>query len=284
MRHFFVQITFIVDRDFSVPNRNDENCPCKRGVICRGSRCLTAFAVCAGAAGDLEEAGRLAAAVAGPAPAPGTPDTPGGNGGGQLEHFVQRRARRLSIAAAAAAAHKALDADTDAHEDAPGLGPAPGRNGVVAAPAAELPDPADASYCRLLAFELLFLWNALPSCSAQHTARLLEECQSGGKEPMLGLRHLVMGAAQAGLGRGAEAAASFRTCLARRAAAPPPDRDRDAHVAAFALYELGVLLSRDPQTLDEGRQLLRRAQSAYKAYDFENRLSVRIHAALRRCG
>jgi hypothetical protein len=32
----------------------------------------------------------------------------------------------------------------------------------------------DQAYCRLLAFELLFLWNALPSCSVQHINNLLE--------------------------------------------------------------------------------------------------------------
>jgi hypothetical protein len=32
----------------------------------------------------------------------------------------------------------------------------------------------DQAYCRLLAFELLFLWNALPSCSIQHINNLLE--------------------------------------------------------------------------------------------------------------
>jgi hypothetical protein len=32
----------------------------------------------------------------------------------------------------------------------------------------------DQAYCKLLAFELLFLWNALPSCSVQHINNLLE--------------------------------------------------------------------------------------------------------------
>jgi len=32
----------------------------------------------------------------------------------------------------------------------------------------------DQAYYRLLAFELLFLWNALPSCSVQHINSVLE--------------------------------------------------------------------------------------------------------------
>jgi hypothetical protein len=30
--------------------------------------------------------------------------------------------------------------------------------------------------CKLLAFELLFLWNALPSCSKQHMDRIVQGC------------------------------------------------------------------------------------------------------------
>jgi len=43
----------------------------------------------------------------------------------------------------------------------------------------------DEAYCRLLAFELLFLWNALPSCSIQHINNLLE-----GTEQIYTLRFL----------------------------------------------------------------------------------------------
>jgi hypothetical protein len=35
----------------------------------------------------------------------------------------------------------------------------------------------DKAYYRLLAFELLFLWNALPSCSVQHIHNILEGTQ-----------------------------------------------------------------------------------------------------------
>ncbi|PSN55659.1 Tetratricopeptide repeat protein 39C [Blattella germanica] len=151
----------------------------------------------------------------------------------------------------------------------------------------------DQAYCRLLAFELLFLWNALPSCSVQHINCLLEDCQSSGREPMEGLRHLVMGAAQCCLGHFEEAKASFRTCLAKRGEFEPHESGEgqigqagsgDHHISAFALYELGTLLCRDSQTAEEGKSLLLQAQMNYKGYDFENRLNVRIHAALRNIG
>jgi hypothetical protein len=38
------------------------------------------------------------------------------------------------------------------------------------------------------------------------------------------------------------------------------------------------------QTMEEGKAMLLQAQSSYKGYDFENRLNVRIHAALRNIG
>lgn len=138
----------------------------------------------------------------------------------------------------------------------------------------------DHSYCRLLAFELLFLWNALPSCSPQHIQCLLEDCQStSGQEPMEGLRHLVMGAAQCCLGHTTEAIACFRTSIAKRSHLDTNAGDN--HITAFALYELGILLCKESQTVEEGKALLYQAQSNYKGYDFENRLNVRIHAALK---
>jgi hypothetical protein len=71
---------------------------------------------------------------------------------------------------------------------------------------------------------------------------------------MEGLRHLVMGAAQCCLGHHEEAVASFRTCLAKRSESDAcetggggmPGQTGDHHISAFALYELGTLLCKDP--------------------------------------
>nr|CAD7395629.1 unnamed protein product [Timema poppensis] len=144
----------------------------------------------------------------------------------------------------------------------------------------------DQAFCRLLAFELLFLWNALPSCSVPHINTILEDCQAQGIEPMEGLRHLVMGAVQCCLNQYEEARASFRTCIAKRSDSDEATESSigDHHITAFALYELGILLCKDPQTREEGKTLLLQAQTNYKGYDFENRLNVRIHAALRNQG
>lgn len=71
---------------------------------------------------------------------------------------------------------------------------------------------------------------------------------------MEGLRHLVMGAAQCYLGLHEEAVASFRTCLAKRGELEACEtgggrmmgQTGDHHISAFALYELGTLLCKDP--------------------------------------
>jgi hypothetical protein len=84
-------------------------------------------------------------------------------------------------------------------------------------------------------------------CYNSHT-----ECQSVDQEPMEGLRHLVIGAAQCYLGLHEEAVASFRTCLAKRgelelcnAGERGTTGQSSDHISAFALYELGTLLCKN---------------------------------------
>ncbi|XP_046659988.1 tetratricopeptide repeat protein 39C-like [Homalodisca vitripennis] len=142
--------------------------------------------------------------------------------------------------------------------------------------------PPDPSYCRLLAYEMLFLWNALPS--TQYNNIITRDCESSiGKEPMVGLRSLILGTVQGCLGLHTEAKASLRAALSARQNIP--DSARDSHVTAFALYELARLLIQETyEYREEARHLLERAQRDFKGYDFESRLNVRIHAALRSLG
>ncbi|KAF4523049.1 hypothetical protein B566_EDAN012778 [Ephemera danica] len=152
------------------------------------------------------------------------------------------------------------------------------------------PEVFNEQSCKLLAFELLFLWNALPSCSTQHMHLILQECESASSEPMDGLRHLVMGAVHCCLSQTQEAITSFRACLAIRSGRPtsPVEGEEtttaDHHISAFALYELGTLLCHKQSTMEEGRALLLDIQNNYRGYDFENRLNVRVHSALRSIG
>ncbi|XP_011347579.1 tetratricopeptide repeat protein 39C isoform X4 [Ooceraea biroi] len=138
--------------------------------------------------------------------------------------------------------------------------------------------PYTVLYYRLLVYELLYLWNAMPSCSAETLHGILLECTGNrSEEPMVGLVDLVEGAAYFYLGDVEAAIKSYRSCLKRRY---PSKDEYDQHVSAFALYELGSSLCNN-NNLNEGKGFLLKAQNQYRDYDFESRLNVRIHSALR---
>lgn len=133
-------------------------------------------------------------------------------------------------------------------------------------------------YYKLLVYELLYLWNAMPSCSVESLHGILWECKrSHSEEPMVGLAALLEGAASFYLGDTEAAIKCYRVCLKRRY---PSNDECDQHVSAFALYELGSNLCNN-NNLDEGKSFLLKAQTQYRDYDFENRLNVRIHYALK---
>ncbi|XP_071444935.1 tetratricopeptide repeat protein 39C-like [Hetaerina americana] len=214
--------------------------------------------ICAGASGNLDEALSLAHEV---------PNLATQQRSTQLETFILRRVQRFPDPQNTVEYENDQKVTIDQHQ------------------------------CTLLAFELLFLWNALPSCSPEGLNYILQECDESSREPMQGLSQLLKGATWCCQRRPEEAAVCFRTCLVQRGALPgrsngneddeeniveEPQEDR--HITAFALYELGTLLSKHSETVEEGKCLLLQAQTNYSGYDFENRLNVRIHAALRNIG
>lgn len=67
------------------------------------------------------------------------------------------------------------------------------------------------------------------------------DCENGeNKEPMVGLRNLILGSVQGCLGLQDKAKASLRAAISARQ--DIPDSAMDSHVTAFALYELAQLL------------------------------------------
>ncbi|KAJ8957402.1 hypothetical protein NQ318_004882 [Aromia moschata] len=137
-------------------------------------------------------------------------------------------------------------------------------------------------YWRLLVFEMLYLWNALPSCSRENTQKIVRDCNEvtddENDEPMKGLSKLILGCAYCIQGMYEEGLLNFRKCLeARKGIAYNVE---DAHVSAFALYELGALLIRTEETREEGKSLLQRV-AQYSKYDFQNKLDVRVYSLLR---
>lgn len=133
-------------------------------------------------------------------------------------------------------------------------------------------------YYRLLVYELLYLWNAMPSCSVDSLQGILLECKGNrSDEPMVGLADLIEGAAHSYLGDKDESIECYRNCLKHR---NPSNDAYDQHVSAFALYELGSALC-STNKIEEGKTTLLRIQNQYRDYDFESRLNVRIHTTLK---
>ncbi|XP_029042217.1 tetratricopeptide repeat protein 39C-like isoform X2 [Osmia bicornis bicornis] len=142
----------------------------------------------------------------------------------------------------------------------------------------ETGQPYAVLYYRLLVYELLYLWNAMPSCSAESLRGIVLECKGNrADEPMVGLADLIEGAAYSYLGDIQASIESYRNCIKRR---NPSNDAYDQHVSAFALYELGTALC-IINNIEEGKMVLLKAQTQYRDYDFEGRLNVRIHTTLR---
>ncbi|XP_066969582.1 tetratricopeptide repeat protein 39C-like [Macrobrachium rosenbergii] len=138
-------------------------------------------------------------------------------------------------------------------------------------------DVVSKNYCLLRAYELLYLWNALSSCSLQHRLQMVEECQAMGQcGDNEGLRHLIMAAILDTMGSTDDAVDHFRLSVQHGLLNP-----EELCIPAFASYELGLLLGANEGTVEEGKKYLEEARDSYHGYDFENRLNVRIHAALK---
>lgn len=129
--------------------------------------------------------------------------------------------------------------------------------------------------CVLAAVEVLYLWKALPNCSSSSLQRMSQACHQVEDAGTVGLKHLLLGAIHRCLGNAEDAAQFFQ-----RAAGDELCRQNDLYVQPYACYELGCLLLDKPETVARGRALLLQAKEDFSGYDFENRLHVRIHAAL----
>ncbi|XP_050016668.1 tetratricopeptide repeat protein 39C isoform X2 [Alexandromys fortis] len=116
--------------------------------------------------------------------------------------------------------------------------------------------------CVLASIEVLYLWKALPNCSFPNLQRMSQACHEVDDSSVIGLKHLLLGAIHKCLGNSEDAVQFFQ-----RAAKDELCRQNNMYVQPYACYELGCLL-------------LGRPEEDFSGYDFENRLHVRIHAAL----
>ncbi|NXW04983.1 TT39C protein, partial [Fregetta grallaria] len=129
--------------------------------------------------------------------------------------------------------------------------------------------------CVLASIEVLYLWKALPNCSLSNLQHMSQACQDVDDSSAVGLRNLLLGAIHKCLGNSEDAVQFFQ-----RAAKDELCRQNNLYVQPYACYELGCLLLDNPETVPRGKTLLLQAKEEFTGYDFENRLHVRIHAAL----
>ncbi|XP_036679456.1 tetratricopeptide repeat protein 39C isoform X1 [Balaenoptera musculus] len=129
--------------------------------------------------------------------------------------------------------------------------------------------------CVLASIEVLYLWKALPNCSLPNLQRMSQACHEVDDSSVVGLKYLFLGAIHKCLGNSEDAVQFFQ-----RAVKDELCRQNNLYVQPYACYELGCLLLDKPETVGRGRSLLLQAKENFSGYDFENRLHVRIHAAL----
>uniref|UniRef100_A0ACB8FE31 Tetratricopeptide repeat protein 39C n=1 Tax=Sphaerodactylus townsendi TaxID=933632 RepID=A0ACB8FE31_9SAUR len=129
--------------------------------------------------------------------------------------------------------------------------------------------------CVLASIEVLYLWKALPNCSFTNLQHMSQACQEVDDSAVVGLKNLLLGAIHKCLGNSEDAVQFFQ-----RAVKDELCRQHNLYIQPYACYELGCLLLENPQTVPRGKSLLLQAKEEFTGYDFENRLHVRIHAAL----
>ncbi|XP_076270599.1 tetratricopeptide repeat protein 39C-like isoform X1 [Rhynchophorus ferrugineus] len=136
-------------------------------------------------------------------------------------------------------------------------------------------------YFKLLVFEMLYLWNALASCTRANIEKIVSDCDNTEfpqDEPRNGISELILGICLSIQKKNQEALSSFKKCLEKRS--HEPNNSIDAHISAFSQFELGYMLIQNEETREEGRLYLQHIEK-YSRYDFESRLNVRIHATLK---
>ncbi|TSR16026.1 Oxysterol-binding protein-related protein 1 [Bagarius yarrelli] len=124
--------------------------------------------------------------------------------------------------------------------------------------------------CLMAAIEILYLWKALSNCSNANLQLMIEVLQPMDDSLYCGLKHLLLGAVHKSLGDNANATQCFQMAFNNE-----EGRVSNSYVQPYSLYELACVLS-----TAKGRALLLQAKEDFSAYDFENRLHVRIHTAL----
>ncbi|KAK7945606.1 hypothetical protein WMY93_001334 [Mugilogobius chulae] len=129
--------------------------------------------------------------------------------------------------------------------------------------------------CILSVIEILYLWKALPNCSAPKLQTMTQVLQGIDDASSTGLKYLLLGAINKCLHNTKEAVQYFHL-----AARDEVGCLTNSYVQPYSCYELACVLLSSHETSVRGRMLMLQAKEDYAGYDFENRLHVRIHSAL----
>ncbi|KAL7880665.1 hypothetical protein SRHO_G00029190 [Serrasalmus rhombeus] len=135
--------------------------------------------------------------------------------------------------------------------------------------------PPTRERCTMAAIEVLYLWKALPNSSTSKLELMIEVLQQMEDSSCSGLNYLLLGAVHKCLGNSTNAVQCFQVALRDE-----QGRLNNSYVQPYSLYELGCIFLESPESTAKGRALLLQAKEDFSAYDFENRLHVRIHTAL----
>uniref|UniRef100_A0AAR2KCK8 Tetratricopeptide repeat domain 39C n=1 Tax=Pygocentrus nattereri TaxID=42514 RepID=A0AAR2KCK8_PYGNA len=122
--------------------------------------------------------------------------------------------------------------------------------------------PPTRERCTMAAIEVLYLWKALPNSSTSKLQLMIEVLQQMEDSSCSGLNYLLLGAVHKCLGNSPNAVQCFQVALRDE-----QGRLNNSYVQPYSLYELGCIFLESPE-------------EDFSAYDFENRLHVRIHTAL----
>uniref|UniRef100_A0A8C6WQK4 Tetratricopeptide repeat domain 39C n=1 Tax=Neogobius melanostomus TaxID=47308 RepID=A0A8C6WQK4_9GOBI len=125
--------------------------------------------------------------------------------------------------------------------------------------------------CILGVIEVLYLWKALQNCSPSKL-QIMNQVEEASCR---GLKHLLLGSIHKCHGNIRDAVQSFQLAIR-----DDYGRQINSYVQPYSVYELGCILLAKPETVGKGRSFLLQAKEDFTGYDFENRLHVRIHAAL----
>lgn len=129
--------------------------------------------------------------------------------------------------------------------------------------------------CILSVIEILYLWKALPNCSAPKLQTMTQVLQGIDDASSTGLKYLLLGAIYKCLHNTKEAIQYFHLAVRDEVG-----RLTNSYVQPYSCYELACVLLSSQETAARGHVLMLQAKEDYAGYDFENRLHVRIHSAL----